>query len=162
MIEFASLVSTALNDFYSSLQTMFAAPGNMIRFFIPVTIIFLSSFAVRHYTKKQRLDSIPNFEKKRERFALPDDIFNEEVSNIMRGDYSTQVSKITMDFYHAYMEYKEFKILIRRYRRYRARMGSSFKRVRERSSDKSKIVLNQLLDLHQRLGELAKSAEKDR
>ncbi len=143
-----------LNEIVSSIQVMLSNPLDMMRFTIPVAAVFVTSFAARRYAKKQKIDMLPSFEKKREMFSVPHDRLNLEVSRIMKENYSNVVTRIRSDFESANDKYKMYKKLLKRYRKYNSRIDSSIRRIRSRAVIQRKEILNQLIDLHDSLAEI--------
>lgn len=143
-----SVYSQLLSEIDHAINTMLTHPLWMLRFTIPILIIFLSSFVAGIYHRWQSLDAMPSFERKRELFRLPHDFFNAEVSKIMEEDYSDVVYRIGLDFQDAKLRVQAYKRLIRRYRRYEARLNSSFKTFRTSAKAKRRDTLDELLSLH--------------
>lgn len=151
----SSLIGTYQQIFamiYQAVITMLTNPLAMLRFFIPVLAILITSFAARFLQKRQKIDLLPTFEKKRELFRLPHDRLNLEVTKVVNEDYSDVVYRIGEDFQDAHARVQEFKRLIRRYRRAESRMTSGFKRLRERSVVRRRELLESLIELHRGLG----------
>lgn len=143
-----SVYSQLLSDLDSALHTMLSNPLAMLRFTIPLVIIVFSSFIARRYQKIQKIDAMPSFEKKRELFRLPQDVFNLEVSKILEEDYSDVIYRIKIDFQDAHARVQEYKRLIRKYKRYEGRLNSSFKRIRESAVERRREVLDNMIKLH--------------
>ena len=154
MSTIGAVIYQLLNEIASSVQVMFSNPFDMMKFTIPVAAVFVTSFAARRYAKKQKIDMLPSFEKKREMFSVPHDRLNLEVSRIMRENYSNVVTRIRSDFESANDKYKMYKKLLKRYRKYNSRIDSSIRRIRSRAVIQRKEILNQLIDLHDSLAEI--------
>jgi hypothetical protein len=149
-----AVLSQLMNEIVSSIQIMFSSPLDMMKFTIPVAAVFVTSFAARRYAKKQKIDTLPSFEKKREMFSVPQDRINLEVSRIMKENYSDVVSRIKSDFESANDKYRLYKKLLRRYRKYNSRIDSSIRRIRSRAISRRKEIMSQLIDLHASLVEI--------
>ena len=154
MSTIGAVIYQLLNEIASSVQVMFSNPFDMMKFTIPVAAVFVTSFAARRYAKKQKIDMLPSFEKKREMFSVPHDRLNLEVSRIMRENYSNVVTRIRSDFESANDKYRMYKKLLKRYRKYNSRIDSSIRRIRSRAVIQRKEILNQLIDLHDSLAEI--------
>jgi hypothetical protein len=149
-----AVIYQLLNEIASSVQVMFSNPFDMMKFTIPVAAVFVTSFAARRYAKKQKIDMLPSFEKKREMFSVPHDRLNLEVSRIMRENYSNVVTRIRSDFESANDKYRMYKKLLKRYRKYNSRIDSSIRRIRLRAINQRREILKQLIDLHDSLAEI--------
>jgi hypothetical protein len=149
-----AMIYQLLNEIVSSIHIMLSSPLDMMKFTIPVAAVFVTSFAARRYAKKQKIDMLPSFEKKREMFSVPLDRLNTEVSSIMKENYSNVVSRIKSDFDSANDKYRMYKKLLRRYRKYNSRIDSSIRRIRSNAIPRRKEILNQLIDLHDSLAEI--------
>lgn len=154
MSDIGSAFSQLLNDITSSIHLMLSDPLGMMKFTIPVAAVFVTSFAARRYAKKQKIDTLPSFEKKREMFSLPRDRLNLEVSRIMKENYSMVVSKIRSDFESTNEKYRTYKKLLKRYKKYNSRIDSSIRRIRTHAIFMRKEILNQLMELHDSLAEI--------
>ncbi len=154
MSNIGAVIYQLLNEIVSSVQVMFSNPFDMMKFTIPVAAVFVTSFAARRYAKKQKIDMLPSFEKKREMFSVPHDRLNLEVSRIMRENYSNVVTRIRSDFESANGKYRMYKKLLKRYRKYNSRIDSSIRRIRLRAINQRREILKQLIDLHDSLAEI--------
>ena len=154
MSTIGAVIYQLLNEIASSVQVMFSNPFDMMKFTIPVAAVFVTSFAARRYAKKQKIDMLPSFEKKREMFSVPHDRLNLEVSRIMRENYSNVVTRIRSDFESANDKYRMYKKLLKRYRKYNSRIDSSIRRIRLRAINQRREILKQLIDLHDSLAEI--------
>lgn len=154
MNNIGAMIYQLLNEIVSSIHIMLSSPLDMMKFTIPVAAVFVTSFAARRYAKKQKIDMLPSFEKKREMFSVPLDRLNTEVSSIMKENYSNVVSRIKSDFDSANDKYRMYKKLLRRYRKYNSRIDSSIRRIRSNAIPRRKEILNQLIDLHDSLAEI--------
>ncbi len=132
----------------NALGIMVHNPLWMLRFTIPVFMILFSSFIASMYHKRQTLDATPSFERRREEFRLPQDKFNLEVSRILKEDYSDVIYRIESDFEDAKLRVKEYKRLMRLFRRDEGRLNSGFRRLRSKAQVRRKETLDQLLRLH--------------
>ncbi len=152
----SSVFGTIYTDFLSSLHQMLSSPVDMLKFTIPVAIIFVYSFTLQRYTKKQKIDSLPSFESRREIFRLPEDEFNMEVADIMRENYSKTVSDISRNFNEAKLKYKRYRKLIKQYTRYNRRMTSSIRFLKKKAAERRKEILKSLVDLEAELESLGR------
>ena len=152
----SSILGTIYSDFLGSLHQMLSSPVDMLKFTIPVAILFAYSFTLQRYTKKQRIDSLPSFESRREIFQLPEDEFNVEVADIMRENYSKTVSDISRNFNEAKLKYKRYRKLIKEYTRYNRRMTSSIRFLKKRAVERRKDTLRRLVDLEAELESLGR------
>lgn len=133
-------------------------PLTDLKFLIPVISMVAMSGVVRHMSVKQRIDSSPSLEKKREKFSLPRDRFNVEVDVILREDYSSYVRAMENDLFEIEFLRKKFMRTLRKYRRVDAMTRSTFERRVKRGKKLKKAVLNELIDAYTDIKKMSLSA----
>lgn len=138
-------ISGAFSTFEANVE---ASPVILLRFLIPVIILLIATLAVQRVSKKEKIDSAPTVEQKRERFVVPDDFFNREINHISRDDYDYFLQPMEIQFKRIKEAFDQFKVLDKLYRKYDARTRSSSNRRRIRALEKRKEVFDQILDIY--------------
>lgn len=143
-----SLGAQLISDFFSNVMHN---PAFLLSFVVPVFILLIASVAIRHYSKKTKIDGPPTLEQKREKFLVPRDFFNKETDRIKTDDYAHFLSPIASEF-HALVEYDDyFRVLEKRYRKYSSMSHSSRKKRQEAGVQGAKRTFNDILNLYNKL-----------
>ena len=137
-----------ISDFFSNVAHN---PVFLLSFVVPILMLLFASIAIRHYSRKTKIDGPPSLEQKREKFVVPKDFFNRESERIRTDDYAYYLNPIAKEF-HSLVEYDEyFKVLEKRYRKFQSMSNSTRKRRREAGLEGRKRTFNDILNLYNRL-----------
>ncbi len=153
-----SLLQYFASTLQSVAQHIVNYPLTDMKFVIPITFVVLLSVYVRHLSVRQKIDSSPTLEKKRERFKLPMDRFNMEVDIILREDYRTYVRAMENDIYEIELIRKRFKKLLKKYNRYEFMSRSAIERRKKKGLRLRKSILNDLIDTYSEIKKMNLSA----
>ncbi len=153
-----SLTQYFLKTLQSTVNHILNYPLTDLKFVFPVVAVIIASGVVRHFSVKQRVDSSPAYEKKREKFSLPADRFNAEVGVILNEKYGSYVGAMENDLYVIERIRKRFMKLLRRYRRYDTMARSTFERRSKKGKSMRKQVLNDLIDTYAEIKKMDLSA----
>ncbi len=135
-------------------QNVSAYPLLILRFLVPVLLLFVATLAVQRVSKKEKIDSAPTVEQKREQFVTPDDFFNREVEFIKKDDYEHYLQPMEIEFKRIRETLEQFKVLDKLYKKYDARTNSPYKKRRNRAMTLRKEVFEQIMDLYNYLRQL--------
>lgn len=144
----SSLTTQLLASFFSNVQHN---PVFLFSFIIPIVMLFVSSMAIRRYSKKTKIDGPPSLEQKKEKFIIPRDFFNKETDKIKEQDFSYFLTPISSEFRALLSYHERFKVLEKQYRKYAAMSQSSRKKRRKTGLDGQKRVFDDILNLYNRL-----------
>lgn len=147
MVDF-SIESTVGGFLLTIARDITSHPVTDFRFLIPVLSLIIFSGVLRHMSKVQKVDQMPEISRKGENLILPEDRFHLEVLNIMNEKYSRYVYMMQDDFDRLNEARLNFKRLRKRYWRYVSMSSSPFKRRREKGVTMAKSVLNDMIDLY--------------
>ncbi len=123
-------------------------PIFLLSFLVPVVMLLATSIAVRHYSKKTKIDGPPTLEQKREKFIVPTDFFNREATRIKADDYEYFLRPLSAEFESLKDFHEYFKILQKQYRRYEAMSLSGRKKKRMRGLEGRKKTFDDILKLY--------------
>lgn len=143
-----SIEAQLVSNFLSNVQHN---PVFLLSFLVPVLLLLFSSIAIRRYSRKTKIDGPPTLEQKREKFLVPRDFFNRETETIKADDYAYFLKPISNEF-HTLVEFDDyFRILEKRYRKFRIMSNSARKKRRQAGIDGTKNTFNDILNLYNRL-----------
>lgn len=141
----ASLIAQMASSFLNNITHN---PLFLLSFVVPVVMLFGTSVAIRHYSRKTKVDGPPTLEQKREKFVVPTDFFNREAAKIKADDYEYFLRPLTSEF-ESLMDFHEyFKSLRKQYRKYSAMSLSGRKKKRERGLEGKKKTFDDILKLY--------------
>lgn len=144
----SSITSQLISNFFSNVQH---EPVFLFSFIIPILMLFISSLAIRRYSKKTKIDGPPTLEQKKEKFIIPRDFFNNETDHIRSSDYAYFLNPISSEF-KSLLEYHErFRVLEKQYRRYTVMSQSSRKKRKLAGEEGQKRVFDDILNLYNKL-----------
>lgn len=123
-------------------------PIFLLSFVVPVVMLLAASLAIRHYSRKTKIDGPPTLEQKREKFVVPRDFFNREAEKIKSDDYEYFLRPISTQFESLKDFHEYFRNLQRQYRKYVAMSLSGRKRKRMRGAEGRKQTFNEILNLY--------------
>lgn len=129
-------------------QSVEAYPLVLLRFLVPVLIIFVVTLAVQRVSKKAVVDSAPKLEQKREQFVIPMDFFNSELEKIKNDDYEYYLRPISSEFDRIKDVSERFKRLRKLYSKYDIMSHSSYKKRRVRGIERRRETFSEILDLY--------------
>lgn len=144
----SSIASQLASNFFSN---VLHNPVFLLSFLIPIAMLFVTSLAVRHYSKKTRIDGPPTLEQKREKFLVPRDFFNREAEKIRTDDYEYFLMPISSQFESLKQFHEYFKVLQKDYRKYVVMSQSSRKGKRLRGLEGRKRTFNEILKLYNQI-----------
>ncbi len=143
-----SIEAQLISNFFTNLQH---DPWFLLSFVVPVVMLLIASIAIRRYSKKTKIDGPPTLEQKREKFVVPKDFFNRETDRVKSDDYAYFLKPIASEF-HTLVEFDDyFRILERRYKKFRAMSNSGRKKRRKAGIEGTKNTFNDILNLYNRL-----------
>lgn len=125
-----------------------AYPLILMRFLVPVVLLLIVTMAVQRVSKKEKIDSPPTTEQKREQFVLPDDFFNKEMGYIRNDEYDHFLRPMEIEFKRMKDTLDQFKVLSKLYRKYDSRTRSASRKRRKRAMEMRSEVFNQILELY--------------
>ena len=123
-------------------------PLILMRFLVPVLLLLIATMAVQRVSKKEKIDSTPTVEQKREQFVVPDDFFNKEVGYITNDEYEHYLRPMENEFRRMKETFDQFKVLDKLYKKYDARTRSASRRRRKRALEMRREVFDQILELY--------------
>lgn len=144
----SSITSQLLASFLSNIQHN---PVFLFSFIIPIVMLFISSLAIRRYSKKTKIDGPPSLEQKKEKFIIPRDFFNKETDKIRDQDFGYFLTPITNEFKMLRDYHERFKILEKQYRKYTVMGQSSRKKRKKAGQDGQKRIFDEILNLYNKL-----------
>lgn len=143
-----SIEAQLISNFFTNLQHN---PWFLLSFVVPVVMLLIASIAIRRYSKKTKIDGPPTLEQKREKFVVPKDFFNRETDRVKSDDYAYFLKPIASEF-HTLVEFDDyFRILERRYKKFRSMSNSGRKKRRKAGIEGAKNTFNDILNLYNRL-----------
>lgn len=143
-----SIGTQMISDFFSNVQHN---PVFLLSFVVPILMLLFASVAIRRYSKKTKIDGPPSLEQKREKFVVPKDFFNRETDRIKTDDYAYFLSPIANEF-HNLVEFDDyFRVLEKRYKKFRSMSNSARKKRKQAGIEGSKNTFNDILNLYNRL-----------
>lgn len=140
-----SILAQLASNFFSN---VIHEPLFLLSFVVPVAMLFLTSLAVRHYSRKTRIDGPPTLEQKREKFMVPKDFFNREAEKIKTDDYEYFLGPISTQFESLKDFHEYFKSLEKQYRKCVSMSHSGRKSRRERGLEGRKKTFDDILKLY--------------
>lgn len=144
----SSLLSSVFGAFQALAQNIEAYPLVVMRFLVPVLIIFIITLSIQRLSRKAVVNSTPTLEQKREQFIIPADFFNKEVDHISSEDFEYYIKPMDKQF-GIMKDYSDtFRRLLKAYRKYDALSNSSYKRRKKRGEEWRKQTFNEILDLY--------------
>lgn len=144
-------VSGGISTFVSNVE---AYPLLLMRFLVPVVLLFVATLAVQFVSRREKVDSAPTTEQKREQFTIPDDFYNMEVAHIRKDDYGYFLKPMEIQFARIRETMEQFKALDKLYRKYDSKTRSASKRKREKAVVRRKEVFDHILELYNYLRNL--------
>ncbi len=143
-----SVEAQLVSNFFTNLQH---DPWFLLSFVVPVVMLLIASVAIRRYSRKTKIDGPPTLEQKREKFVVPKDFFNRETDRVKSDDYAYFLKPIASEF-HTLVEFDDyFRILERRYKKFRSMSNSGRKKRKQAGIDGTKKTFNDILNLYNRL-----------
>lgn len=143
-----SIEAQLISDFFTRIQH---DPVFLLSFVVPVLMLLFASIAMRLYSRRTKIDGPPTLEQKREKFVVPKDFFNRETDRVKRDDYAYFLNPIASEF-HTLVEFDDyFRILEKRYKKFRTMSNSGRKKRREAGIEGAKNTFNDILNLYNRL-----------
>lgn len=143
-----SIEAQLVSNFFTNLQH---DPWFLLSFVVPVVMLLIASVAIRRYSRKTKIDGPPTLEQKREKFVVPSDFFNRETDRVKMDDYAYFLKPIASEF-HTLVEYDDyFRILERRYRKFRSMSNSGRKKRKKAGIEGTKKTFNDILNLYNKL-----------
>lgn len=125
-----------------------AYPLILMRFLVPVIVLLIATMAVQRVSKKEKIDSAPTTEQKREQFVVPDDFFNREMDFIRNDQYDHYLRPMGVEFKRLKEVFDQYKVLDKLYRKYDAKTRSASTKRRNRALEMRKQVFDQILQLY--------------
>ena len=141
----SSIYAQLASNFFSN---VLHEPLFMLSFLVPVAMLFFTSLAIRHYSRKTRIDGPPTLEQKREKFVVPKDFFNREAEKIKTDDYEYFLRPIASQFESLKSFHEYFRSLQKEYRKYVAMSHSGRKGKRLRGVEGRKRTFDDILKLY--------------
>lgn len=141
----SSIYAQLASNFFSNVVHN---PVFLLSFVVPIVMLIAASLAIRHYSRKTRIDGPPTLEQKREKFVVPRDFFNKEAEKIMLDDYEYFLKPITTQFESLKAFHEYFRSLQKQYRKYVAMSSSGRKRKRIRGMEGRKRTFDEILKLY--------------
>lgn len=142
-------ILSGFNGFFSTFESNVEAyPLILMRFLVPVIMLLIATLAVQRVSRKEKIDSSPTAEQKREHFVTPDDFFNQEMGHISRDDYQHFLRPMETEFKRVREAVEQFKVLDKLYRKYDARTRATSRKKRKKALEMRREVFNQILDLY--------------
>lgn len=141
--------------FFSTFESNVEAyPLILMRFLVPVVILLIATLAVQRVSKKEKVDSAPTAEQKREQFVTPDDFFNREMEHIGNDDYEHFLKPMEIEFKRIRETSEQFKVLDKLYKKYDSKTRSTSRRRRKRALEMRREIFNQILELYNYMRQL--------
>lgn len=142
----------------SVLSTMFsnivAYPLVIFRFLIPVLMLFILVFVVRHYSKRGVPDDYPTDSQKKEVFDVPSNYINQEYPHVRDNDIDYYLSGVERDFESVRGLVEEYRYYIKLYRKYTDRLNSPSKRRRTKAKKERERVFSEIARIYDKLGKM--------
>ncbi len=141
------------SSFYGQLASNFFSnvthnPVFLLSFVVPVIMLLVASIAIRHYSRKTKIDGPPTLEQKREKFIVPRDFFNREAEKIKTDDYEYFLGPIFSEFESLLNFHEYFKNLHKQYRKYVSMSQSGRKKKKQRGIEGRKKTFDDILKLY--------------
>lgn len=143
-----SILGGIQGTFSTFVSNVEAYPLILMRFLVPVIILLIATMAVQRVSKREKVDSAPTTEQKREQFIVPDDFFNQEMGYIRNDQYEHYLRPMGVEFKRMKEAFDQYKVLDKLYRKYDARTRSPSKKRRQRALKMRKDVFDQILELY--------------
>lgn len=141
----------AFSTFESNVE---AYPMILMRFLVPVILLLVATLAVQRVSRKEKVDSAPTMEQKREQFVTPDDFFNREIEYIGKDDYEHFLRPMEIEFRRIKETSDQFKVLDKLYKKYDSKTRSTSRRKRKKALEMRREIFNQILELYNYLRQL--------
>jgi hypothetical protein len=135
-------------------QNIRAYPLLLLRFLIPIVLIFGATFSLQRRSRKTKIDSLPTLEQKREKFIVPTDFFNRELEFIKNDDYRHYLNPILKEMENMERIREQLKILMKQYSKYESMSQSSYSRRKKKGLELRKQTFNRILETYAQVKKL--------
>ena len=144
-----SALSSVIGYFFGIwVQNIRAYPLLLLRFLIPIVLIFGATFSLQRRSRKTKIDSLPTLEQKREKFIVPTDFFNRELEFIKNDDYRHYLNPILKEMENMERIREQLKILMKQYSKYESMSQSSYSRRKKKGLELRKQTFNRILETY--------------
>ncbi len=150
-----SALSSVIGYFFGIwVQNIRAYPLLLLRFLIPIVLIFGATFSLQRRSRKTKMDSLPTLEQKREKFIVPTDFFNRELEFIKNDDYRHYLNPILKEMENMERIREQLKILMKQYSKYENMSQSSYSRRKKKGLELRKQTFNRILETYAQVKKL--------
>ncbi len=150
-----SALSSVIGYFFGIwVQNIRAYPLLLLRFLIPIVLIFGATFSLQRRSRKTKIDSLPTLEQKREKFIVPTDFFNRELEFIKNDDYRHYLNPILKEMENMERIREQLKILMKQYSKYESMSQSSYSRRKKKGLELRKQTFNRILETYAQVKKL--------
>ncbi|MHB1650119.1 MAG: hypothetical protein ACYCSA_07570 [Thermoplasmataceae archaeon] len=150
-----SALSSVIGYFFGIwVQNIRAYPLLLLRFLIPIVLIFGATFSLQRRSRKTKIDSLPTLEQKREKFIVPTDFFNRELEFIKNDDYRHYLNPILKEMENMERIREQLKILMKQYSKYENMSQSSYSRRKKKGLELRKQTFNRILETYAQVKKL--------
>ncbi len=150
-----SALSSVIGYFFGIwVQNIRAYPLLLLRFLIPIVLIFGATFSLQRRSRKTKMDSLPTLEQKREKFIVPTDFFNRELEFIKNDDYRHYLNPILKEMENMERIREQLKILMKQYSKYESMSQSSYSRRKKKGLELRKQTFNRILETYAQVKKL--------
>ncbi|MHB1811598.1 MAG: hypothetical protein ACYCPR_04205 [Thermoplasmataceae archaeon] len=150
-----SALSSVIGYFFGIwVQNIRAYPLLLLRFLIPIVLIFGATFSLQRRSRKTKIDSLPTLEQKREKFIVPTDFFNRELEFIKNDDYRHYLNPILKEMENMERIREQLKILMKQYSKYESMSQSSYSRRKKKGLELRNQTFNKILETYAQVKKL--------
>ncbi len=144
----SSVITQLFGQFLSNIHSN---PLFLLSFIVPISLLMVTSMAIRRSSRKTKIDGPPTLEQKREKFIIPKDFFNREVERAQLDDYNYFLKPISQEFLSLKEFHDRFKALEKKYMKYSNMSKSASKKRKKNGLEGRKATFNDILNLYNRL-----------
>ncbi len=127
------------------LSNIIAYPLIIFRFLVPIALLFILVFIVKHSAKKSVDDNFPSENQKIEKFTIPDNMINREYGIMKEHDYDHYVIPMEKEIGDVKSMSKEFIRKVKIYRKYDSLSHSPITRRRIKARKKREEAFSDLV-----------------
>ncbi len=121
-----------------------------IKFFYPILILFILTFIISVHSRKFKNKNNENIIKQ-VKLEIPDSEFIGDYTMLKNGSYEKYIKTMNDDVYAIKYIFKNFKILIKKYRKYDIKARTGIKYFRKHAAELRDNYLKEIIDNYEEL-----------